>query len=95
MNMQAAQFCAAMQLRENFAGVKQPFAVEGAFHALLLVEIDFGEHRVHQVALFDTDAVFAGENTADLDAQFQNFGAEFFGLLEFTGLVGIVKNERM
>jgi hypothetical protein len=93
MNMQAAEFSAAVELRENLAGVKQPFAIERTFYTLLLVEIGFGEHRVHQIALFDTNAVFAGENTADLHAQFQNFGAEFLGLLEFTRLVRIVKNE--
>jgi hypothetical protein len=75
MNVQAAEFSAAVQLRENLAGVKQPFAIEGAFHALLLIEIVFGEHRVHQIALFDTDTVFASENATDFHAQFQNFGA--------------------
>lgn len=66
--MQAAELSATVQLRKYLARIKQSLAVEGAFHALLLIEIDFGEHRVHEVALFDTDAVLAGKNAANFDA---------------------------
>ncbi len=58
MNMHAAQFGAAVQLREHLARVQQAVRVEGAFQALLLCEVSLVEHRVHEVALFDADAVF-------------------------------------
>src|ERR1700704_6666443 len=52
VDMQPAQFGAAMQLREHLAGVEQPIRIEGAFEALLLGEVHFVEHRPHQVAFF-------------------------------------------
>ena len=66
----------------------------GAFHTqrdqLLLRKIDFVEHFRHQVALLDADAVLAGEHAADLDAQLENVGAEFFGALKLARFVGVV-----
>ena len=49
----------------------------------------------HQVALLDADAMLAGENAPDLDAELENFGAELFGLLQLTRDIGIIENERM
>src|SRR5438105_3567140 len=95
MHVQAAELGAAMQGREHLAGVEQALGVEGAFEPLLLVQIDLGEHRRHQVALLDADAVLAGQHAADLDAELQNVRAEFFGALELTRLVGVVEDERM
>jgi hypothetical protein len=37
--MHAAKFGAPGERRENLAGIEQAFVVEGAFQALLLVEI--------------------------------------------------------
>ena len=39
MDMQPAEFGAAMQYGKDFAGIEQALIVEGAFEALLLVEI--------------------------------------------------------
>src|SRR4051812_22868243 len=93
--MQPTEFGAAVQLGKYLARVEQTFAVKGAFQALLLIEIDLAEHRWHQIALLDTDAMLAGQNTADLDAEFEDLGAELLGLFELAGLVGIVKDQRV
>ncbi len=93
--MHAAHFGAAVQLRENLAGIQEPLVVEGTFHAKLLIEIRLREHRRHEIALLDTHAVFAGEHAADLDAEAKNVVAEIFRALEFAFLVRIIKNERM
>jgi hypothetical protein len=93
--VQPAQFGAAMQLREYLAGVEQAFGVKGAFQALLLVEIDLGEHDRHQIAFFNAHAMLAGQHTANFDAERENFRAEFLGLLQFARHIGIVENERM
>src|SRR5580698_4918798 len=95
MDMHAAEFGATMQRREYFSRIEQALAVEGAFEPLLLIEIDFGEHHRHQIALLDPDAVLAGEYAADFDAEPQYIGAELFGALEFVGLIGIVEDQRV
>src|SRR5260221_2586046 len=95
MDMDAAELGAAMELREDLAGIEEPVGVEGAFKALLLIEIDRVEHDRHEVALLDADAVLAGEDAADLDAQPQDVGAESLGTLELARLVGIVEDERV
>src|SRR5580704_3789565 len=69
MHMHAAELGAAVQGREYFAGIEQALVVEGAFDALLRLEIDFRKHHRHQIAFLDADAVLAGEHAADLDAQ--------------------------
>ncbi len=61
MDVQAAELGAAVQLREDLAGIKDLGRVEGALEALLLVEVVLVEHHRHQVALLDADAVLADE----------------------------------
>ena len=95
VDVQAAQLGAAMELRKDLAGVEEPVRVERAFEALLVGEVDFVEHRPHQVALFDPDPMLAGENPADRDAEPQDIGAERLGPLDLAGLVGVIKNERV
>src|SRR5579864_7703686 len=95
MNMHAAQLGAAVQLREQLAGVEQPLRIEGAFEALLLVQVNLVEHGRHEIALLDADAMLAGENTADLDAEAQNVGAEGLRPLELALVVGVVEDERV
>src|SRR5258707_8253176 len=60
MDVDAPELGAAMELREDLAGIQQPVRIEGAFQALLLVEVDRIEHYRHQIALLDADAVLAG-----------------------------------
>src|SRR5262245_14873076 len=93
--MQAAELGATVQLREHFSGVEQALGVECALHALLLIEIDLREHRRHEVALLDADAVLAGENAADLDAQLEDLSAEFLRLLQFARNIRVIENKRM
>src|SRR6185312_6620960 len=95
VDMHAAELGAAMEFREDLAGIEQPVRVEGTFEALLMVEIDLVEHRWHQVALLDADAVLAGEHAAHLDAEAQDVRAEGFGALELAGIVGVVEDERV
>src|SRR5258708_6791063 len=89
MNVHAAELGAAMELREDLAGIEQACGVEGAFEALLLVEVDFVEHGGHEVALLDADAMLTGEDTADLDAVAQYICTEFLGTLELARVVGV------
>ena len=53
------------------------------------------EHRLHEIALLDADAVLAGQHAAHLDAQPQDLGAERLGALQLAGLVGVVQDQRM
>src|SRR6185295_9376959 len=95
VHVHAAEFGAAVQRRKHFSGVEQPLRVEGAFQPLLLVEIDFGKHLRHQVALLDADAVLAGQHAAEFDAGAQDIGAERLRPLHLAGLVGVVEDQRM
>ena len=49
----------------------------------------------HQVALLDADAVLAGEAAADLDAELQDLGAGFLGLLQLARLVDVEEDQRV
>src|SRR4029077_9056628 len=69
VNMHATKLGAAMQGREHFAGIEQAQGIKRAFQPLLLVKIDLAEHLAHQVALLDADAMFAGQDAAELDAR--------------------------
>jgi len=93
VDVQPAQFGAAVELREYLAGIEQSLGIEGALHTLLLAEVDLGKHDRHQIALFDADSVLASQNAANLDTQLQNFGSKFLGLVQLAGDIGIVENE--
>src|SRR5271166_3485945 len=93
--MHAAELRAAAELRKHLPGIEQALFIEGAFETLLLVEVDLVEHRVHEVALLDADAVLAGQNAADLDAKPEDVAAERLRALEFPWLVGVIEDQRM
>ena len=76
MRPSSAQRCS---VGNTLPGLSRPLASKAHLSALLLVEVDLGEHRRHQVALLDADAVLAGEHAADLDAELQDVGAECLG----------------
>src|SRR5262245_59673784 len=95
VNMQAPKLGAAVQRRENLAGIEQAALVEGAFEPLLMLEIGIREHRRHRIALLDPDTVLAGEHAPHLDAVLEDVGPEAFRLLELARLVAIVENERV
>src|SRR5689334_1759167 len=78
----AAEFGAAVQHRENLAGIEQALVIESAFEPLLLVEIGFGKHLRHQIALLDAHPMLAGKDAAHLHAQLQDVGTEFLGARE-------------
>src|SRR6202023_4417766 len=95
MDVHAAEFSATVQGREHLAGVEQALRVECTFQPLLLIEVDLAEHFAHQVALFDADAMPAGQDAAEFDASPQDVGAERLGALDLAGLVGVVQDQRM
>src|SRR5215831_5566422 len=92
-HMHAAKFGAPVQGWENLARIEKPLVVEGALQALLLVEIGLREHHRHEVALFNPDAVLAGEHAADLDAEFEDVGSERLRALQLAGPVGVVEDQ--
>src|SRR5579883_2998688 len=75
-NVHAAELGATVQRRKHLAWIEQALRIEGAFEPLLLVEVDLGKHRRHQVALLDADAVLAGQHAANLDAELEDIGTE-------------------
>src|ERR1019366_2217801 len=84
----ARQGCRRTQ-REHLARVQQPVRVEGGLDAALLFQFMLGELERHQVALLNADAMLAGQAAADLDAQFQDFGAKGLGFMETGWVVGV------
>src|SRR3546814_14450854 len=59
------------------------------------LQVVLGEQNRHQVALLDADAVLAGQDAADLDAEAQDVGAEGFGLVQFARPVGVAEDQRV
>ena len=89
MDMQTSKFGATVKLREHLARVQKMPRVEGAFQALLLLQVVLGELDGHQVAFLDTHAVLASQHAAHLHTAAQDVGAEFLGTLKLAGLVRI------
>ena len=93
--MDTSKFGAPVQCRKDLARIQQAIRIEGAFEALLLLEVILVEHRTHKVTLLNSNAVLARQNAADLDAKLEDFAPELFCLLQFTGVVGIIEDQRM
>ena len=93
--MHHAEFGAAMQGRENFAWIETPLWIEGAFDALLLIEICFGEHLAHQIAFLDSDAMFTAQHPAHGDAETQNIETQLLGAFDISFLCRIVEDQRV
>ena len=92
MRPNSAQRC---NVGNTLPGLSRPLGSKAHFTRCCWFKIDLGEHHRHQVALFDADAVLAGQHAADLDAELQDVGAELFGAVELALFVGVVQNERM
>src|SRR5262249_51491361 len=95
MDVHTAELGTAVQHREHLAGVEEPVGIEGAFEPLLLRQLALAEHRAHEVALLDADAVLARKDAAHRDAELQDVAAESLGALELARLVGVVEDERV
>jgi len=76
VDVHTAEFSATMQLRKHLTGIEQAARIEGTFEPLLLRQVGFVKHRVHQVALLDAYPMLAGQNAAYLDAEAKDVGAE-------------------
>ena len=95
MNVHPAEFGAAVKDGENLPRVQRPFGIKGTLKALLLLEIRRAEHHAHEIALFHADPVLAGEDSADLNTEFQDLSPKFLRHFEFARLIGIVENQGM
>ncbi len=52
MYMHGAEFGAAMQRRDGFAGIQQAFCVEGLFQRMKLGQFGAGKLQAHVIDLF-------------------------------------------
>jgi hypothetical protein len=95
MDMDAAKLGTTMQRWIHLTGIEKMAGIECTFNALLLIHIIFREHRTHEIAFLNADAMFAGQYTTDLDTDFKNFSAKFFGRFQLTWLIGIIQNQRV
>ena len=73
--------------RKDLGGIEQPAGVEHRAHAHLLIKIYGSELEMHEIALFDSHPMFAGEASAHLHAELENIVARLFRL----GLFGLDK----
>src|SRR5262249_52518982 len=95
VDVDAPQLGAAVQRRGHLGRAEQWIGGGHALHPLLLRQIRLAEHRRHEIAFLDADAVFAGEHAAHFDAELQDIGAERLGAFELAGIVRIVEDERV
>src|SRR3954454_16910904 len=80
--------------RKDLAGVAQRLRVERAAQELHDVEVVGGEHATHLPLLVMTDAVFAGDGAAVLEAQLEDARGHRFGLFRLAARL-VEQHERM
>src|SRR5262249_40657180 len=80
---------------ENLARIEKPARIERALHRHLDGEVLPVELKPHEVALFNANAVLAGQAAANVDAQLQDISPGLLGGGELGGVVRIIENERM
>ena len=51
--------------------------------------------QAHLIDLFHAHAVLAGDRSAYRNAKFEDLATQFFGALQFSGFVGVVKYQGM
>src|SRR5271167_111043 len=95
MDMDMALLDTGRQGREDLARIEQALGVEGAFHAMLLLQIGGAELLGHQVSLFHANAMLARQHATHLDAKAQYGGAKSFRLFEFAVLHGVKADQGM
>ena len=95
VDVQAAELGTAVQDGKYLTGIKETIGVEGAFEPLLVLEIILGEDFVHEIALFDSDAMLAGEHATHLDTEAEDFGPELLRFFKRARFVCIVKDQWM
>ena len=66
MNVNAAKFCATLQIGKYLVGVQKVLRVECAFQTHLLIKINLIEHQRHQIPFFNTHAMLAGQHAANI-----------------------------
>src|SRR5690606_141215 len=95
VDVHAAQFGTAVKLGKDLSRVQQMLGIEGALYPLLLLQVGLVEHRGHEVTLLHAHPMFAGQDTADLDTELEDFAAELLRPLQLARLVGVIENERV
>src|SRR5262245_6131819 len=81
--------------REQLAWTEQARRVECVAEAGHYVEVLFGEHAVHEVELFEADAVLAGDAAAAGDALQQDFLASRQDALDFLRVPLVEEEDRV
>src|SRR3546814_5393303 len=93
MDMYASQLGAAVKCRKDLTRLEQQFGVESTFQPLLLLKVGFAEHFGHQVPLFHSDSMFAGEDLAHFAAPLQNVVPDGLGASQLVGFVRTTSDE--
>src|SRR5690348_17738829 len=95
LDVHVSLFDAGGQSGKDLSRIEQTIGVESAFQTLLLRKISFAEHGRHQFALFQTHAMFAGQDAAHFDAESEDGGAKRFGALKLVALHHVEDDERV
>ncbi len=95
MDVDAAELGTTVQRRKHLARIEDLIGIEGAFHALLLLELVLREHHRHEIALLDPHPMLAGEHATHFHAELEDLRTEGLGPLELPGPVRIIEDERV
>ena len=94
-HMHLAVFSTAMQRGYRLIGIEKKGCVERTLDAKERFPLRGRELHAHGIDFFNANAMLAGDSAADLHAQFQNLGTEFFSAIKFARCVGIKQDQRM
>ena len=95
VHMHGSKLGTPMQRRDILARVEQAVRIEGVFDGMKLGQFCRIKLYTHLAYFFHANAVFTGDRAADFDADFQYLPTQFFGALQLTFNIGIVKYERV
>eukprot|EP01136_Pigoraptor_vietnamica_P010494 Opistho-1_new@48175 len=93
--MHAPVLGAALQGRDDLAGVQQARGIEGGLERQHLRALGGRELHAHAVELLDAHAVFAGDRAAELHRGLQNLGTEQLATVQLVGVGGVEQDQRV
>ena len=95
MNVHRIMLGASRQCRYRLAGIQDLQWVEALAHCVELVTFRVAELNAHIPELLDAYPMFAGNRASMMDAQLQNFTAQFLGFLQLTLVVCVIQDSRV
>src|SRR5262249_32061878 len=90
-----ADLGAAAARGKYLGGVKKPVGIEDLFDAHHGLEVRVSEYEIHEIFFLESDAMFAAQRTAHLDAKLHDLLAHAENLFHLLRITAVKENQRM